>query len=82
MTRQHRPGEGGLAGVWVAVNLADPTATVLIAAASGATAAGAINADLIAEDTRGAARTHRQDPFSPASEARIGQVLGERHHGI
>ncbi|MGW4767398.1 NAD(P)/FAD-dependent oxidoreductase [Nocardia sp. NPDC004278] len=68
-------------GVWVAGNLADPNANVLGSAASGSTAAGAINADLIAEDTRHAVGAHR-DPFSPASEARVcEQVLGDRRHG-
>ncbi len=40
-----------LAGVWVAGNVADVTAGVMVAAASGVTAAAAVNADLIAEDT-------------------------------
>src|SRR5690606_29820124 len=39
-------------GVWVAGNVTDLTAQVVDAAAGGATAAAAINADLIAEDTR------------------------------
>ncbi|WP_211260510.1 NAD(P)/FAD-dependent oxidoreductase [Amycolatopsis jejuensis] len=39
-------------GVWVAGNVSDPSANVLLSAASGAKAAGAINADLIAEETR------------------------------
>ena len=69
-------------GVWVAGNLADPNANVLASAASGSTAAGAINADLIAEDTRHAVLAHRE-PFSPASEARVcEQVLGDRRHGL
>ncbi|NGO72043.1 NAD(P)/FAD-dependent oxidoreductase [Streptomyces boncukensis] len=69
-------------GVWVAGNLADPNANVLASAASGSTAAGAINSDLIAEDTRHAVRAHR-DPFSPAMEARVcEQVLGDRRHGL
>lgn len=69
-------------GVWVAGNLADPNANVLGSAASGSTAAGAINADLIAEDTRHAVRAHR-DPFSPASEAHVCErVLGDRRHGL
>jgi thioredoxin reductase len=38
-------------GVWVAGNVADVTAGVLQSAASGVTAAAAINADLTAEDT-------------------------------
>lgn len=69
-------------GVWVAGNLADPTANVLGAAASGATAAGAINADLISEDTHRAVQA-RRDPFSHASEARnCEHVMGQRRHGI
>ncbi|WP_199432877.1 NAD(P)/FAD-dependent oxidoreductase [Qaidamihabitans albus] len=69
-------------GVWVAGNLADPAATVLQAAASGAKAAAAINADLVAEDTRLAVRAHRA-PFSPAAEARnCEEVAGGRRHGI
>ncbi|WP_091678862.1 NAD(P)/FAD-dependent oxidoreductase [Amycolatopsis marina] len=46
-------------GVWVAGNVTDPMANVLTAAASGATAAGAINADLIAEETRRAVQARR-----------------------
>ncbi|MGA5507007.1 NAD(P)/FAD-dependent oxidoreductase [Streptomyces umbrinus] len=69
-------------GVWVAGNLADPNANVLASAVSGSTAAGAINADLIAEDTRHAVRAQR-DPFSSASEARVCEkVLGDRRHGL
>jgi thioredoxin reductase len=69
-------------GVWVAGNLADPNANVLGSAASGSMAAGAINADLIAEDTRQAVRSHR-DPFSPAAEARVcEQIMGDRRHGL
>nr|BFE29995.1 NAD(P)/FAD-dependent oxidoreductase [Actinomadura rugatobispora] len=69
-------------GVWVAGNLADPNANVLASAASGATAAGAVNADLIAEDTRHAVQA-RNDPFSAESEARVcEQILGDRRHGL
>jgi hypothetical protein len=68
--------------VWVAGNLADPAANVLAAAASGAAAAGAINADLIADDTRRAVHA-RHDPFSPESEARLCEhVMGDRRHGL
>ncbi|MET9558439.1 NAD(P)/FAD-dependent oxidoreductase [Streptomyces sp. NPDC006645] len=75
-------GRTAVSGVWVAGNLADPHANVLGSAASGSLAAGAINADLIAEDTRRAVQAHR-DPFSPASEARVcEQVLGDRRHGL
>jgi thioredoxin reductase len=54
-------------GAWVAGNVADPTAHVLAAAASGATAAGAINADLIAEDTRRAVQGRRAPGHHAAS---------------
>jgi len=40
--------------VWVAGNVADVRATVIVAAAAGLTAGAAINADLIAEETRAA----------------------------
>lgn len=39
-------------GIWVAGNVADLAAPVIGAAAAGATAAAAINADLVAEETR------------------------------
>lgn len=44
-------GRTTAAGVWVAGNAADVTAGVMQAAASGVTAAAAINADLTADDT-------------------------------
>ena len=44
-------GRTAAAGVWVAGNVADVTAGVVQSAASGVTAAAAINADLTAEDT-------------------------------
>ncbi|MGA4843979.1 NAD(P)/FAD-dependent oxidoreductase [Streptomyces sp. G45] len=75
-------GRTAVPGVWVAGNLADPVMQVLAAAASGATAAGAINADLVAEDTRRAVRD-RADPFSAQTEARVCErVLGHRRHGL
>jgi thioredoxin reductase len=46
-------------GVWVAGNVVDLTAPVAGAVESGVRAAAAINADLIAEDTRHAVATHR-----------------------
>ena len=46
-------------GVWVAGNVTDPTAQVLGSANAGVMAGGAINADLIAEDTREAVAAHR-----------------------
>ncbi|WP_037295401.1 NAD(P)/FAD-dependent oxidoreductase [Saccharomonospora azurea] len=69
-------------GVWVAGNVSAPAATVLVAAASGATAAGAINADLVDEDTHRAVLRHR-DPFSHESESVLcAQVMGGRRHGL
>ncbi|MEV6426751.1 NAD(P)/FAD-dependent oxidoreductase [Nocardia sp. NPDC051463] len=71
-------------GVWVAGNLTDPTAQVGTAAAAGAATAAQINADLVAEDTRQAVAAYRaqQHPFSPESEARLGElVMGDRRHG-
>ena len=44
-------GFTGVPGVWVAGNVLDLTAGVMQAAASGVTAAAALNADLILEDT-------------------------------
>ncbi len=48
-------------GVWVAGNVTDVTAQVMSAAAGGATAAAAINADLIAEDTQLTVRVLSRD---------------------
>jgi thioredoxin reductase (NADPH) len=44
-------GATAVPGVWVAGNVADPRAQVITAAAAGLTAAAAINADLVQEDT-------------------------------
>ena len=53
-------------GVWVAGNVTDLTAQVVSAAAGGVVAAAAINADLIAEETRQAVTAYR-DRRSAAS---------------
>ncbi|MFD8595123.1 FAD-dependent oxidoreductase [Kitasatospora sp. NPDC059646] len=45
-------GATGVPGVWAAGNLADPMAQVAVAAADGLRAGAAINADLVAEETR------------------------------
>ncbi|MFJ5880111.1 FAD-dependent oxidoreductase [Kitasatospora cineracea] len=45
-------GATGVPGVWAAGNLTDPAAQVAVAAADGLRAAAAINADLVAEETR------------------------------
>ena len=55
---QMDPGGRAAPGVWVAGNLADVTSGVLQSAASGVTAAAALNADLTAEDTRLAIATN------------------------
>lgn len=69
-------------GVWVAGNVTDLTETVVGSAAAGVRAAAAINADLIAEDTRIAVAA-RQGPFSPHMERDVCErVLGDRRHGL
>lgn len=47
-------------GVWVAGNVADVRGQVIAAAAAGLGAGAAINADLIAEETRDAVTAYRQ----------------------
>ena len=55
-------GATAVPGVWVAGNVSDPKAVVIASAAAGLNAAGAINADLIAEDTRLAVEQRRSVP--------------------
>jgi thioredoxin reductase len=43
-------GRTGLAGVWVAGNVTDPSAQVIVAAAQGTRLGAALNADLVTED--------------------------------
>jgi thioredoxin reductase len=73
-------------GVWAAGNVADLMIQVVGSAAAGVTAGAAINADLVAEDTRLAVerwRSRRQDPFSAEAEARVCvQLVGDRRHGL
>jgi thioredoxin reductase len=52
-------GATAVPGVWVAGNVADVRAHVIAAAAAGMNAAAAINADLIAEETRDAVAAYR-----------------------
>ncbi|MFD0554992.1 NAD(P)/FAD-dependent oxidoreductase [Streptomyces rectiviolaceus] len=77
-------GFTGVAGVWAAGNVTDLVAGVMVSAASGMTAATAINADLVTADTAAAVAARRaSQPFGPAAEAaNCRQVLGERRHGI
>ena len=52
------------AGVWVAGNVTDLSASVVVAAAGGMLAGAAINADLIAADTSQAVAAYRESPAS------------------
>jgi thioredoxin reductase/2-polyprenyl-3-methyl-5-hydroxy-6-metoxy-1,4-benzoquinol methylase len=52
-------GATAVPGVWVAGNVADVRAQVITAAAAGLTAGAAINADLVAEETRDAVDAYR-----------------------
>jgi len=59
-------GETAVPGVWVAGNVATPTEHVIGSVAAGNHAAAAINADLMAEDTRRAVAARRAgDAFRP-----------------
>ncbi|MQY02664.1 methyltransferase domain-containing protein [Actinomadura macrotermitis] len=52
-------GATAVPGVWAAGNVTDPFAQVITAAAAGLAAGAAINADLVAADTRAAVDDHR-----------------------
>jgi thioredoxin reductase len=56
-------------GVWVAGNVTDLTGWVVDAAAEGTSAAAAINADLVAEDTRRAVTAYRKTSPPPPDHA-------------
>jgi thioredoxin reductase len=78
-------GATAVPGVWVAGNVADSRAQVISAAAAGLNTAAALNADLIAEDTRDAVTAHRRrrEPFSAEAEREVCErVLGDRRHGL
>jgi thioredoxin reductase len=53
-------GATAVPGVWVAGNVANVHAQVITSAAAGLNAAAAINADLVADDTRSAVDDHRR----------------------
>ncbi|WP_439379452.1 NAD(P)/FAD-dependent oxidoreductase [Amycolatopsis lexingtonensis] len=59
-------GKTSVPGVWAAGNVVDARATVIIAAAQGAAAAGALNHDLVTEDVERAVEAY--GGFSPAAE--------------
>jgi thioredoxin reductase len=64
-------GRTSVSGVWAVGNVVTPNAQVIMAAAAGATAAMAINMDLMTE------------PFSAAQERHVSElVLGGRRHGL
>ncbi|MGW5731659.1 MULTISPECIES: NAD(P)/FAD-dependent oxidoreductase [Streptomyces] len=79
-------GYTGVPGVWAAGNVTDLMAGVMLSAASGMTAAIALNGDLVAADTAAAVAARRRrapEPFGAAAEAaNCERVLGERRHGI
>ncbi len=75
-------GRTAVSGVWVAGNTTDLRATVIVAAAAGATVGGMINMDLIEEETARAVASAR-DPFSAAAEARTCEIaMGDSRHGV
>jgi len=59
-------GRTSVPGVWAAGNVVDARATVIIAAAQGASAAGALNHDLVTEDVRDAVDAF--GGFTPTAE--------------
>ncbi|MBF8187042.1 FAD-dependent oxidoreductase [Nonomuraea sp. K274] len=62
-------GATSVSGVWVAGNVANVQEQVISSAAAGVKAAAAINADLIAEETRRAVAAHRAHGHAPAASA-------------
>ncbi|WP_231619230.1 FAD-dependent oxidoreductase, partial [Nonomuraea sp. SBT364] len=69
-------------GVWVAGNITNVAEVVIGSVAAGLKAGGAINADLVAEDTRRAVAA-RNAPFSPEEErAAAARTGGDHRHGI
>ncbi|MER6175788.1 bifunctional NAD(P)/FAD-dependent oxidoreductase/class I SAM-dependent methyltransferase [Streptosporangium sp. NPDC001681] len=71
-------GATSVPGVWVAGNVADLRAQVIVSAASALNTAAAINADLIAEDTRHAVAAHRGGPEPRSDHAE--RTPGDHHH--
>ncbi|WP_405405596.1 NAD(P)/FAD-dependent oxidoreductase [Streptomyces sp. NBC_01104] len=69
-------------GVWAAGNVASLMDQVIGAAAAGLKAGAAINADLVADDTRRAVGARRA-PFSAEAERQVCEkALGNRRHGL
>jgi thioredoxin reductase (NADPH) len=72
-------GATAVPGVWVAGNVANLMAQVIVSAAGGLTAGAAINADLLQEDVR----TAMAPEFTAAAEREVTElVLGDRRHGV
>jgi thioredoxin reductase len=57
-------GQTAVPGVWAAGNVTDPSVQLVTAASAGIVAASAINADLVAEDTRHAVDAAKQAALS------------------
>nr|WP_075740855.1 MULTISPECIES: NAD(P)/FAD-dependent oxidoreductase [Actinoalloteichus] len=77
-------GATSVPGVWAAGNVTDLRGQVIGSAAAGLTAAAALNADLIEEDTRRAVVEYRRGRagFSADAERETSErVLGDRRHG-
>lgn len=79
-------GATAVPGVWAAGNATGLTEQVVGSAAAGVRAAAAINADLVAEDTRRAVAVRQLSaakPFSAEAEREVCErVLGDRRHGL
>lgn len=70
-------GATAVAGVWAVGNVTNPQVQVISAAAAGLAAGAAINADLIAEDTRVAVTAHRG--AVTAHRAALAEQAADRH---
>ncbi|MHA7217493.1 NAD(P)/FAD-dependent oxidoreductase [Arthrobacter sp. MDT1-48-3] len=85
MGRFVEPGPMGttaVPGVYVAGNVSNLAAQVVVAAAEGTMAGAAINASLVEEETAWAVEGYR-GPFSASSESEVSaRVLGTRRHGL
>ncbi len=75
-------GATAVPGVWAAGNAGELTAVVVASAASGVLVGAAVHGDLAVADLAQAVRS-RRDPFSAATEARVGALVGgDRRHGL
>ncbi len=75
-------GSTSVPGLYVAGNVSNLSAQVVVAAAEGTMAGAAINADLVQEETAWAVEGLR-GPFSAPLEAEVSdRVLGPRRHGL